>query len=200
MTVTNLSDFLNGSYQGFTGSQGIIGFTGSQGVIGFTGSQGFTGSFGDTGFTGSQGAAADVAITNDTTTNESRYVTFVDQTTGDVAGFGVSSSKLFFNPSTGTLNATEFNSLSDITFKENIQDISDAINIVESLRGVEFSWKENNETSYGLIAQELEVILPKLVAGDKIKSVNYSGIIPFLIESIKYLKKELDLLKSENKQ
>jgi trimeric autotransporter adhesin len=185
MSTISLSGLLNNTYQG------EIGFTGSQGDIGFTGSQGFTGSKGD---------SADVAITDDITTNSSRFITFVEQTSGDVAGFGVSSSKLFYNPATGTLNATEFNSLSDITFKENIQDISDAINIIESLRGVEFSWKETNETSYGLIAQELEMVLPKLVAGTDIKSVNYSGTIPFLIESIKYLKKELDLLKSESNE
>lgn len=64
MTTTSLSDFLSGTYTGytgskgdlgFTGSQGIIGFSGSRGVTGFTGSLGFVGSKGDIGFTGSRG-------------------------------------------------------------------------------------------------------------------------------------------------
>jgi hypothetical protein len=53
--ATALSTFLNGTYTGFTGSQGERGFSGSQGVIGFSGSRGFVGFTGSLGFTGSQG-------------------------------------------------------------------------------------------------------------------------------------------------
>lgn len=53
-------------------------------------------------------ATSAIAITDDTTTNATRYLTFVDATTGSVSGEYVSSTKLQFNPSTGLLTATGF--------------------------------------------------------------------------------------------
>lgn len=152
---------------------------------------------GDTGFTGSSGDIADVSITDDTATDETRFVAFIDKTVGDVSGFGVSSTKLFFNPSNGQLNATSFNSLSDINFKENIVTIEGAINTVEKLRGASFTWKDTQQESYGVIAQELEEILPELISETEFKSVNYNAIIPFLIEAIKELNNEIKQLKGE---
>jgi hypothetical protein len=52
--------------------------------------------------------AAGVSITDDTTTNAARYLTFTDATTGTESGLDVSSTKLQFNPSTGTLTSTAF--------------------------------------------------------------------------------------------
>jgi hypothetical protein len=52
--------------------------------------------------------ASGVTITDDTTTNATRYVTFTDATTGTETGLDVSSTKLTFNPSTGTLSSTAF--------------------------------------------------------------------------------------------
>jgi hypothetical protein len=53
MTNIPLSDYMSGSFVGYTGSQGNLGYTGSKGDIGYTGSQGYTGSKGDIGYTGS---------------------------------------------------------------------------------------------------------------------------------------------------
>jgi hypothetical protein len=66
---------------------------------------------------------------------------------------------------------------------------------VSALRGVSFDWKETGRSSYGVIAQELEEVLPELVGDGDVKSVNYSGIIGVLIEAIKELKKEVENLK-----
>lgn len=52
--------------------------------------------------------ATGVTITDDTTTNATRYLTFTSATTGNITGENVSSTKLQFNPSTGTLTATSF--------------------------------------------------------------------------------------------
>ncbi len=51
----------------------------------------------------------------------------------------------------------------------------------------------------GLIAQEIEKLMPELVNTDSegIMSVNYSGLIPYLIEAIKELKKENETIKKE---
>ena len=55
-----------------------------------------------------------------------------------------------------------------------------------SLRGVEFDWILNSLKSYGVIAQELEKVIPDIVnENNGVKSVNYNAIIGFLIESIK---------------
>ena len=96
----------------------------------------------------------------------------------------------------GVVTATDFNSSSDQTLKTNIQTIENSLNITDQLRGVSFNWKENGTKSYGVIAQELEEVLPELVKNGEVKSVNYNGLIGVLIEAIKDLKKEIEELKS----
>ena len=104
----------------------------------------------------------------------------------------MSSTKLFFNPSTGALNATEFNSLSDITHKENIKPIAGAINLLSSINTYEFDWKNTGTKSYGVIAQELEKLMPELVnETDGKKYVNYTPLIALLIEGYKEILKKI---------
>jgi hypothetical protein len=167
--------------------QGEVGFTGSKGDVGFTGSK------------GDDGPGADIVVTNDTTTNDSRFITFVASNTGSVDDVFVSSSKLFFNPSTGQLNATEFNSLSDIAFKQDIEPIERALEIIKDIQGFSFRWKENHQKTYGFIAQNLEKTLPEAVSGDKVKSVNYNAVIPVMVEAIKRLIQEIEDLKNNKK-
>jgi hypothetical protein len=176
MSTINLSNLLNNTYSGFTGSQGDIGFTGSQGVIGFT---------------GSQGEGANIIITDDVTTNSSRFISFVDQNSGTVEGVGVSSSKLFFNPATGTLNSTEFNSLSDETLKTDMTLIENALDIINNIDGFKFKWKETGRSSVGVSAQKIDQILPELVSDAEFKTVNYNGLIAVLIEAVKELNRKI---------
>jgi hypothetical protein len=100
------------------------------------------------------------------------------------------------NFTAGTITATDFNSTSDINLKENIKTLNNALETVSTLRGVSFDWKETGKGSYGVIAQELEEILPDLVKTGEVKSVNYSGLIGVLIEAVKELKKEVEELKN----
>jgi hypothetical protein len=134
-------------------------------------------------------SAGGATLSNDTTTNTNTFYPAManNATSGSLTSAVVSSTKFYFNPSTGTLNATVFNSLSDESLKENVSIISNAVSTVRQLEGVSFTWKENGIKSYGVIAQQLEKILPELVAGDDKKTVNYSGLIAFLINSIKEL-------------
>lgn len=88
----------------------------------------------------------------------------------------------------GDITAANYNSTSDIQFKGNVQTLNNAVDIVNELNGVSFVWKANNKKSYGVIAQEIEKVLPELVEiKNGIKSVNYLGIIGFLINSVKEL-------------
>ncbi len=143
-----------------------------------------------------------VSIVDDTTTNNNqRYLLFTQNTSGILAESFVSSTKLYYNPSTGTLSSTNFNSLSDESLKENIKPINNSIDIVNQIDGVEFTWKDTGIKSYGVIAQEIEKIIPELVDGEDQKTVNYSGIIAFLINSIKELDARVKELENNiNKQ
>ena len=95
-----------------------------------------------------------------------------------------------------TVAALEYITTSDINLKENIKTVENSLNTLTQLRGVSFDWKETGKGSYGVIAQELEEVLPDLINTGEVKSVNYNGIIGVLIEAVKELKKEIEELKS----
>jgi hypothetical protein len=127
-----------------------------------------------------------ITVSDDTSTNATRYPIFEDVTSGSSTSINVSSTKLTFNPSTGTLSATVFTSLSDANKKKNIRPIENAIDITRKLEGVRFDWIDNDSPSIGVIAQEVEKVLPELVEDtDGVKSVSYGNIVAVLIEAIK---------------
>jgi hypothetical protein len=98
----------------------------------------------------------------------------------------------------GVLTVTDINSTSDIRYKENIQPIPDAVEKVLQLNGVTFDWKTTKTSSAGVIAQEVEKILPTLISGDDPKTVNYNGIIGLLVEAVKELSYEIEMLKQKD--
>ena len=140
--------------------------------------------------------ATNSAITNDTTTNASYYPTFVSTTTGNLP-LNVSSTKLFFNPSTGLLTSTDYNSASDKRLKKNIKTVKSALDTVDALRGVSFEWKEGGSKAIGLIAQEVKEVLPEVVTTDDngYMGIKYTNIVGVLVEAIKELKAEFEAYK-----
>ena len=89
---------------------------------------------------------------------------------------------------------------SDERLKENIETIPDALSKVCQMRGVTFNRTDfDGEKQMGVIAQEVEKIIPEVVkeddSEDKIKSVAYGNMVGVLIEAIKDLKAEVDELK-----
>jgi len=119
--------------------------------------------------------------------NSAYYPTFVDANNATNASETVhTNASLSFNPHTGTVSATIFSTTSDETLKENVKTIENAINTISQLRGVTYTWKNNGEHSMGLIAQEVEKVLPIVVrqSEDK-KTVDYQNIIGLLVEAIK---------------
>jgi len=139
-----------------------------------------------------------VTITNDTSTNATYYPTFSTATSSTMTGIRTSSSKLTFNPSTGDFSATNFNSLSDERKKKDIQTIMNAVELLGQLRGVTFKWKENNITSIGLIAQEVEKVLPEVVVTleNGNKTVSYGNIVGLLVEGFKDHEQRISALES----
>ena len=110
----------------------------------------------------------------------------------------VSSTKLSFNPAIGQLSTNSFNSTSDARRKYDVVGVS-GIKVVEKLRGVEFKWVGTSVKSSGVIAQEVESVLPHLVSTDSEgnKSVNYAGLSAYLFEAVEELSARIHVL--ENK-
>ena len=157
-----------------------------------------------------------IAISTNTT-NQNQFLTYATGT-GSTTGLGVTTTGLVFNPSSGNLGigttnptsklyvvgnayitgvttSTDFDSLSDINLKTNINQIANPLEKVMQIRGVTFNWKDGNRNSAGVIAQEIEKILPELVHGGETKTVNYNGLIGLLIECVKKQQEEIDELK-----
>ena len=99
---------------------------------------------------------------------------------------------------------------SDARLKENVTPITNALEKLSQIRGVEFDWTQSHidsrggEDGYfvrrhdvGVIAQEVEAVLPEVVADreDGFKAVKYEKMIPLLIEAIKELQAEVAELK-----
>lgn len=100
-------------------------------------------------------------------------------------------------------------SASDIRLKTNIKPITSAIDVINKLNPVSYNWNEKakelnplktDSTEYGLIAQELEEVLPELVHpiyDGEYKSIDYVKIVPLLIGAIKELQLEINKLKNK---
>jgi hypothetical protein len=87
---------------------------------------------------------------------------------------------------------------SDAVLKENVEDIDEALDKVKQLRGVEFNMIGNDRKELGVIAQEVEKVLPELVTEkDGIRSVAYGNITAVLIEAIKEQQSQIDELKNQ---
>ena len=68
--------------------------------------------------------------------------------------------------------------------------------MINSIDGVSFNWKETGKKSYGVVAQQLQKVLPELVSQEERGlSVSYLPIIAILIEAIKEQQKQIDDLK-----
>ena len=137
-----------------------------------------------------------ITITDETTANASYYpMLSVGTSSGNSAN--VSSTKLTFNPATGLLVSTDYNSSSDMTLKQDITLINNPLDIISQLTGFGFTWKDSKQKAYGLSAQEVEKVIPEIVKDrpDGTKGINYMNLTAFLIEAIKDLKQEIQELK-----
>ena len=137
-----------------------------------------------------------INVTDDTTSNVTVYPIFANNTSGAITE-QVSSTKLTFNPSTGLLTSTDYNSSSDMTLKQDITPINNPLDIISQLTGFGFTWKDSKQRAYGLSAQEVEKVIPDIVRDrpDGTKGINYMNLTAFLIEAIKDLKQEIVELK-----
>jgi hypothetical protein len=94
----------------------------------------------------------------------------------------------------GYVTALDYTATSDARTKTDVSTISNALNIVKALRGVYFTRKGETDRSVGVIAQEVEEILPEVVhtGDDGIKSVSYGNVVGLLIEAVKELAEKME--------
>lgn len=124
--------------------------------------------------------------------------------TGNVA-IGASPSTTYKFLVSGTLKSNGITESSDIRWKKNIQTLENSLDKVLSLRGVNYEWKKEKSnknnfekgTQLGLIAQEVEIIVPEVVNTDNngYKSIQYSHLVALLIEAIKEQQKIIETQK-----
>ena len=110
---------------------------------------------------------------------------------------------------TSTLNSTfsgddltvqgDITSVSDVRTKENIETVANGLDLVSQLRGVWYNKIGEDERKVGVIAQEVEEVLPEVVHTDAegMKAVDYGKMVGVLIEAIKDLKAEIEELKAQ---
>ena len=96
---------------------------------------------------------------------------------------------------TGTVQGAEVTATSDERLKSDIQTIDNALDKVMNMRGV--SYIKQAEKGVGVIAQEIEKVLPEVVTDGEYKSVAYGNIVGVLIEAIKEQQKQIDELKKD---
>lgn len=121
-----------------------------------------------------------------------------------------------------------FQNQSDSRLKDNVEKINNALEKIEAIRGVTFDWNEKSKDmagirDYGVIAQEVEPVLPELVEEreeeitrkrteeeieddgtpvdivigiETYKVMNYNGLIPVLIEGVKELSEKLNIIET----
>lgn len=128
--------------------------------------------------------------------------------TGTTIYGSINSAALYSFTSTGTANATLWNSTSDARIKENITPVTNGVATVNALNPVRFSFKQDHlqaPNQYGLIAQELQQVIPDVVANtgldvdgvEDVLGVSYSSIIPILIKAVQELSAEVEALKAK---
>jgi hypothetical protein len=102
----------------------------------------------------------------------------------------------------GSISSYSTVTTSDRNLKENITTVENALDKVLQLNGVEFNWKKDGKLGAGVIAQDVEAVLPQAVSevedlndSNSYKAVQYDALHSLLIEAIKELKAEIDELK-----
>jgi hypothetical protein len=86
---------------------------------------------------------------------------------------------------------------SDEKIKNNIKTLDNALDKIINCRGVSFNYINSDKKEIGVIAQEIEKIMPEIVenTNNGLKNVNYLAIIGYLIEAIKDLNNKINYIR-----
>jgi hypothetical protein len=100
----------------------------------------------------------------------------------------------------GYIYASAYYYTSDVNKKKNINTLENALDKVCRLRGVSFNWKEDDRYDSGMIAQEVEEVIPEAIKKDHADNdaliLSPTPVMGYMIEAIKELRAEIDILKA----
>ena len=190
-----LTGTLSGASASFSGTLGVTGaLTGSSAT--FSSTLGVTGALTASNNVYSSGSSAGFQFADRTTTTNSwtwystsnivRLYSAVSGSLGDKFTFDASGNF------TATGNVTAY---SDARLKKDIYTIPMALSKVKQLRGVEYTRLDNDEMGTGLIAQDVQKVMPQAVQDGEFLSVAYGNLVGLLVEAIKDISDEVDRLK-----
>jgi hypothetical protein len=132
------------------------------------------------------------------------FLARVDNTNSDYVRFFYTSA----NTQTGSINTngttTTYNVTSDYRLKQDLKDYS-GLDLISSIKTYDYEWKSDKSRMYGVVAHELQEVIPYAVQGEKdgldennkekMQSVDYSKLVPILVKAIQELKAEIETLK-----
>lgn len=119
---------------------------------------------------------------------------------------------VFYNSQTSTFNSIQVKNVynySDARAKNSIQSLSKSLSIIKQLRPVSYNFTDNSdntkfrkggdEKEIGLLAQEVEKVLPNIVLTDPDgnKLINYTSLIAVLIDAVKDLNEKVSALEAQ---
>jgi hypothetical protein len=130
-------------------------------------------------------------ILNETDTASSNYTQRLVAGEWQLFKGAASATGLRFNGT--TLIANNVTLSSDGRLKQDVAAVENPMALVEALEGVSFVWSQSGRDDFGVIAQDVREVLPELVHEDAsgYLSVNYSGMVPILIEAVKELSRRV---------
>lgn len=131
--------------------------------------------------------------------NESDWGTRWIHMNGGVIGFLTTNAGAWacYSDNSGNFTAAgNISAYSDMRLKVNIHPLTGALEIVKSINGVSYEWKDSGKKGIGVIAQEMQAVLPELVmeGNDGTLSVAYGNLTAVLIEAIKELSARVEEL------
>ena len=95
---------------------------------------------------------------------------------------------------------------SDYRLKEDARDF-DALGVVNAISTYDFAWKQTGEREYGVMAHELQAVLPYVVTGHKdqvdengqpvAQRVNYAKLVPVLLKALQQQQTQLEALQQQ---
>ena len=96
----------------------------------------------------------------------------------------------------GKIKANAYTTYSSLRYKDNIEPIQNAMAKIRNLSGVTYNWKTTNSSDIGFIAEEVGKVMPEIVEwesdGVNAQAMDYTKIIPVLVEALKEQQAEID--------
>jgi hypothetical protein len=135
-------------------------------------------------------------VTRDVT-GENLFLHRISSQTGNFVAFYYNSGGVGSISTNGT--STSYNTSSDYRLKEDLKQIN-GLDLISKIEVYDYKWKSDESRAYGVLAHELQQVIPQAVNGEKdgeeMQGVDYSKLVPVLIKAIKELKSEIQILKN----